>query len=318
MIPLGDVRSARERIARHIHRTPLVGSSTLSRLAGRPVLLKLENFQKTGSFKPRGALNNMSRLDEIQRRAGVITISAGNHAQGVAWAASLLGIHAVVVMPAAASRTKAEAARGYGAEVILHGAIAETFERMESIRRERGLAFIHPFDDDATIAGQGTLGLEIAEDDPGVETVVIGIGGGGLISGAALALKQTDPRIRVVGVEPVGAASMHMSRQQGVPVRLERTDTIADGLAAPFAGVRNFEIVQKYVDDLVLVTDEEIRLAMKLLLERCKVLAEPAGAAATAALLAGKIPGGGGTGTTVAVVSGGNVALETLADLIRA
>ncbi|HEY3174758.1 MAG TPA: threonine/serine dehydratase [Candidatus Polarisedimenticolia bacterium] len=317
MITLADVKEARERIGPLVHRTPLFGSATLSKMAGRPVYLKCENLQKTGSFKPRGALNNMMRLGPDERRRGVITISAGNHAQGVAWAASLLGIRAVVVMPAAASVTKAQAARGYGAEVILHGEISETFRRMEEIREERGLVFIHPFDDDATIAGQGTVGLEIFDDLPGVDTVVVGIGGGGLISGVALAIKESRPSVKVIGVEPTGAAVMHLSRRQGSPARLERADTIADGLAAPFAGARNFEIVEKYVDDLVLVEDSEIRSAMRTLLERCKVLAEPAGAAAAAALLSGKIPPGSG-GTTAIVVSGGNVALDTLAALIRA
>ena len=317
MISLDDIRAARERIGRLVHRTPLCSSATLSRMTARPIWLKLENFQKTGSFKPRGALNNMTQLDAAQRERGVITISAGNHAQGVSYAAALLGIRAVVVMPASASRQKAEAARGYGAEVILHGDIAGAFQKLEELRQQRGLVFVHPFDDDRTIAGQGTVGLEIVEDLPDVETVVVGIGGGGLISGVAVAIKQSRPETRVIGVEPVGAAVMHLSREQGAPARLERMNTIADGLAAPFAGARNFEIVRQYVDDLVLVEDAEIREAMRVLLERCKVLAEPAGAAATAALLGGKIPRGGGSGRTAVIVSGGNVAMETLSDLLR-
>ena len=317
MISVADIEAARERTRGHLHRTPLVGSATLSRMAGRPVFLKLENFQKTGSFKPRGALNNMSQLDAGQRARGVITISAGNHAQGVSYAASLLGIRAVVVMPASASRLKAEAARGYGAEVIQHGDMAGAFRKLEELQQERGLVLVHPFDDDQTIAGQGTVGLEILEDLPDVETVVVGIGGGGLISGVAVAIKQMRPVARVVGVEPTGAAVMHLSRAQGSPARLEKMSTIADGLAAPFAGARNFEIVQKYVDDLVLVDDAGIRAAMRILLERCKVLAEPAGAAATAALLEGKIGSRTGTGRTVVIVSGGNVGMETLSDLLK-
>jgi len=285
-------------------------------MTGHRIKLKLENLQKTGSFKPRGAINNMMRLDATQRAAGVITISAGNHAQGVAYAASLLGVSAVVVMPAAASSSKAQAARDYGAEVILHGDMPAAFEKLEQLRRERGLAFIHPFDDDATIAGQGTLGLELLEDVPDLDTVVVGIGGGGLISGVAVAVKSVKPSARVVGVEPVGAAAMHRSLESGSPARLERTDTIADGLAAPFAGQRNFDIVKRHVDDLVLVQDAEIRGAMRLLLERCKVLAEPAGAAALAAVLAGKVTATGG-GSTVVVVSGGNVSLEMLADCLK-
>lgn len=317
MICLADIKTARERIGGFVHRTPLVGSATLSRMTGCPAHLKLENFQKTGSFKPRGALNNMSQLDAGQRARGVITISAGNHAQGVSYAASLLGIQAVVIMPASASRLKAQAARGYGAEVILHGDMAGAFQKLEEVRQERGLVFVHPFDDDRTIAGQGTVGIEILEDLPDVETVVVGIGGGGLISGVAVAIKEMHPGARVIGVEPTGAAVMHLSRVQGSPARLDKTSTIADGLAAPFAGVRNFEIVQKYVDDLVLVDDSGIRAAMKFLLERCKVLAEPAGAAATAALLEGKIPARPGTGRTVVIVSGGNIGMETLSDLLK-
>ena len=314
MIEMKDILAAREAIGGLLHRTPLVGSATLSRMTGRPVHLKLENMQKTGSFKPRGAITSIRRLSDAQRAKGVITISAGNHAQGVAYAAAQLGARAVVVMPAAASRTKAEAARGYGAEVVLHGDVGQAFRKVEEITRERGLTFVHPFDDDGTIAGQGTVGLEIMEDLPDVDTVVVGIGGGGLISGVAIAVKSLRPSARVIGVEPVGAPAMHLSRQQGSPARLEVLDTIADGLAAPFAGVRTFEIVQKHVDDLVLVEDAEIRSAMKLLLERCKILAEPAGAAAAAALLTGKIQPRGGA--TVVLVSGGNVSLETLANII--
>jgi threonine dehydratase len=310
---LNAIRAARETIGTRLHRTPIVGSATLSRMAGCPVWLKLENFQKTGSFKPRGAFNNIMSLDPAARARGVITISAGNHAQGVAWAASQVGIPSVVVMPAAASPAKAEAARGYGARVVLHGDIAAAFARLEELRAETGMSYVHAFDDEATIAGQGTVGLEIVEDLPDVERVIVGIGGGGLISGVAVAVKECLPAVRIVGVEPTGADAMTRSRAKGSPVRLERIDTIADGLAAPFAGERTFAIVQKYVDDLVLVSDDEIRGAMRLLLERCKVLAEPAGAAATAALLAGKA--GGGVSTLV-IVSGGNVAPGVLAALL--
>ncbi len=313
MVGIEDVKRAREVTAGLLHRTPLMGSATLSRRAGRPVYLKLENLQKTGSFKPRGALNKLKSLGPAEIRGGVITISAGNHAQGVAYAAGLVGARAVVVMPAAASPMKVEAARSYGAEVILHGDASEAFLKVEELRVERGLTFVHPFDDDATIAGQGTTGLEIVEDLPDLECVVVGIGGGGLISGVAVAVKALRPSARVVGVEPSGAAAMHLSRRQGSPARLARTETIADGLAAPFVGVRNFEIVENLVDDLVLVEDSEIRSAMRLLLERCKVLAEPAGAAAAAALLAGRVPG---SGATAVIVSGGNVSLDMLADCL--
>jgi len=318
VIDLDRIRAARAVIGGDLHRTPLVGSATISRLAGRPVFLKLENFQKTGSFKPRGALTNMRLREPAELANGVITISAGNHAQGVAYAAARVGVHAVVVMTASASKSKAEAARGYGAEVVLHGDIAGAFAKLEELRAARGLVFIHPFDDDATIAGQGTVGLEIVEDLPDVDTVVVGIGGGGLISGIAVAVKSLRPGARVIGVEPVGAPAMHTSRLRGAASRLERTDTIADGLAAPFVGERNFAIVEKHVEDLVLVDDAEIRAAMKLLLERCKILAEPAGAAATAALLSGKIPPSDAGGSTALVVSGGNVSLDLLAECLSA
>ena len=314
MITLDHVKRAREKIAGRLHRTPLAGSATLSRMAGREVLLKLENLQKTGSFKPRGALNKILSLGKEDLRRGVITISAGNHAQGAAFAASLTGTRAVVVMPAKASPAKVEAARAYGAEVILHGDAAEAFRKVEEVRQERNLTFIHPFDDDATIAGQGTVGLEIAEDRPDVETVIVPIGGGGLISGVSLAVKSALPSARVIGVEPAGAAGMHRSFEKGSPARLDRLETIADGLAAPFVGERNFEIARKYVDDLVMVEDAEICAAMRLLLERCKLLAEPAGAAALAALLTGKA---GGKGRTAVVVSGGNVSPDVLASCIE-
>ncbi|HET6374303.1 MAG TPA: threonine/serine dehydratase [Candidatus Polarisedimenticolia bacterium] len=310
MIGLEQIRGAVPAMSGVLHRTPLVGSATLSRLAGREIFLKLESFQKTGSFKPRGALTKLRSLTPEELARGVITISAGNHAQGVAYVATLLGARSVVVMPAAASPMKADAARAYGAEVILHGNPAEAFAKVEEIRSERNLVFVHPFDDDATIAGQGTVGLEIMEDLPGVDCVVVPIGGGGLIAGVALAVKSMNPRARVIGVEPVGAAAMLLSREQGKPARLPRTETIADGLAAPFAGERNFEIVEKHVDDLVVVEDASIKRAMRLLLERCKLLAEPAGAASLAAILEGKIAG---AGRTALVVSGGNVSLETLA-----
>jgi len=313
MTGLKDIREARQTIGSRLHRTPIVGSATLSRMAGCPAWLKLENFQKTGSFKPRGAFNNIMGIEPGLRARGVITISAGNHAQGVAWAASQVGIPSVVVMPETASAAKADAARGYGAHVVQHGDIAAAFAKLEELRAETGMTYVHAFDDEATIAGQGTVGLEIAEDLPDVERVILGIGGGGLIAGVAVALKESLPAVRIIGVEPTGADSMMRSRAKGAPVRLEKIDTIADGLAAPFAGERTFAIVQKYVDDLVLVDDDEIRGGMRFLLERCKVLAEPAGAAATAALLSGRVGGGG---RTLVIVSGGNVAPGVLGELL--
>jgi len=312
---LEQALQAREVVARHLHRTPLVPSETLSRLTGHRVHLKLENLQKTGSFKPRGALNHLTALPPPVRKRGVVTISAGNHAQGVAYASRVLGIAATVVMPAAASRAKAEAARGYGAEVILHGDVAAAFQKVRDLELERGLHFVHPFDDPLIVAGQATLGLEIAEDLTDVDTVLVGIGGGGLISGVALAMKEIRPSTQVIGVEPVGADTMFRSRREGKAARIDRVETIADGLGAPFAGELNFHLVERYVDDLVLVKDSEIVEAMKLLLERCKTLAEPAGAAALAALLTGRAKLSPGS-RVCCVVSGGNIGLDLLAQYL--
>jgi threonine dehydratase len=309
---LDQVRGAREVIAPHLHRTPLVPSETLSRLTGQRVALKLENLQKTGSFKPRGAINHISSLSSERRSRGVVTISAGNHAQGVAYAAQVLGARATVVMPAHASRAKAEAARGYGAEVVLHGDVAAAFQKVRELERDRDLHFVHPFDDARIVSGQGTLGMEILEDLPDVNAILVGIGGGGLISGVALAAKEMRPTVRVIGVEPTGADTMFRSRREGKPARLDRVETIADGLGAPFAGELNFRLVERYVDDLVLVEDSEILEALRLLLERCKTLAEPAGAAALAALLSGKVslPS---ESRVCCVVSGGNLGADLLA-----
>ncbi len=309
------IRAARERIGGAVHRTPLVSSATLSRLAGCPVHLKLENFQKTGSFKPRGALNNILQRTAGERDRGIITISAGNHAQGVAWAGRHVGARTVVVMPASASPAKVAAARGYGAEVVLHGDVTAAFAKLEELRRERSLTYIHAFDDEATIAGQGTVGLECVEEIPEVARVVVGVGGGGLISGVALAVKGACPSARVIGVEPEGADAMTRSLRAGAPVRLDAIDTIADGLAPPFVGDRNFAIVKECVDEVVTVDDDAIRRAMRFLLERCKILAEPAGAAATAALIEGRA--GASSGPTIVIVSGGNVAPAMLADCLR-
>jgi threonine dehydratase len=290
----------------------MVSSATLSGRTDRRVFLKLENLQKTGSFKPRGALNYLSRTPAELRAHGVVTISAGNHAQGVAYAARVTGIRATVVMPANASRAKAEAARGYGAEVILHGDVSSAFEKVHELERARGLHFVHPFDHPLIVAGQATLGMEIVEDLPDVDAVLVGIGGGGLISGVAMAVKELRPDARVIGVEPEGADAMWRSRREGKPVKLGRVDTLADGLSAPFVGELNYRMVEQYVDDLVRVTDAEILEAMRLLFERCKTVAEPAGSAALAALLNERAPVPAGS-RVCCVVSGGNVGTNLLA-----
>ncbi len=315
LLPLREVRAARDMLSGHLQRTPCHTSRALSERTGARVHLKLENLQKTGSFKPRGALVNLLRMAPEERERGVVTVSAGNHAQAVAWAASAVGCAATVVMPATASAAKVEASRGYGAEVVLHGDLTTIFGKMEEIRKERSLTFIHPFDAPATVAGTGTVGLEILEQVPDVDGVVVGVGGGGLIGGVAATVKQIRPACRVYGVEPEGAPAMRRSLDEGRPVRLERIDTIADGLAAPFAGALNYEIARRFVEDVVLVSDAEIVRAMRLLIERAKVLVEPAGAAATAALLEGRIPLPPGS-RVVSVLSGGNIASGTLAELL--
>ncbi len=318
MPTLTDIREARSRIEGRVHRTPVLGASTLAERASVARLeLKCESFQKTGSFKVRGVLNKLSQLDPppAARTAGVVTVSAGNHAQALAWGARAAGIRCTVVMPAAASRSKVEASRGYGAEVIQHGTNMEAFTKASELASERGLVFVHPFDDEQVIAGAGTVALELLEQTDPPDVVVVPVGGGGLISGIAIAMKEMHPSTRVFGVEPEGAAAMRRSLDAGRAVRLDSVSTLADGLGAPMAGNITFPIVRRYVDDVVLVSDEEIAGAMRFLLERAKLLAEGAGAAATAALLSGRLavrP----TDRVVAILSGGNVDLERLQQVI--
>jgi threonine dehydratase len=313
---LDAIRDARARLVGQIHRTPVFSSTTLARATGTTgFTLKCESLQKTGSFKVRGALNAVKQLDAASRDRGVVTVSAGNHGQALAWAARAADAPCTVVMPEGASASKVAATRGYGAEVILHGTAAEAFERASELARGQGLTLVHPFDDPNVITGQGTVGLELLEQVPDVEVVVVPIGGGGLISGIASAVKQQNPSVQVFGVEPEGAAAMRDSLRAGHPVRLQGVQTIADGLAAPFAGDITFPIVQRFVDDVVVVSDEMIASAMSQLLVRTKLLAEPAGAAATAALLARCVPGVEGKRVAV-LVSGGNVDLSRLCSLV--
>ncbi len=308
------VSAAGERIAGRVHRTPLVGTRSLSDRIGATVYLKCENLQKTGSFKVRGALNQLLQLGPAARERGVVTISAGNHAQAVAWAAGQTGARATVVMPEGASRAKVEASRSYGAEVVIHGNVHEAFEKCHDLAKQRALTFVHPFDDPFVIAGQGTTGLEIVEELPEVATVVAPVGGGGLASGIALALAATGTEAKLYGVEPEGACAMRRSFDQGFPAKLDRVDTIADGLAPPMAGDLTFAILSKLAEDIVVVTDDEIREALRLILARTKLLVEPAGAAAVAALISGRIPTK--HGPVVAILSGGNIDAGRLASLL--
>lgn len=313
LVPLARITAAREVIRGRLHYTSVTLSSFLSSQVGGPVHLKLELFQKTGSFKPRGVLNRLANFSEGERQRGLISLSAGNHAQAVAWAAREYGVHATVVMPTRATQAKVDATRGYGGEVVLCD--GDLLAAALDLQRERGLSLVHPFDCPYVIAGQGTLGVEVVEQVPDVDTVVIGVGGGGLIAGAAAAIKALRPSARVIGVEPEGAAGMTESLRRGEPVRLDRLDTIADGLAAPFAGRRNYYHVRDLVDEMVLVTDAEIIAAIQILIERCKIVPEPAGAAAVAALLSGKITPPPGS-TTVAVISGGNIDRSRLSKIL--
>ncbi|MFQ5968474.1 MAG: threonine/serine dehydratase [Acidimicrobiia bacterium] len=311
MIELDDVLSARDAISPALHRTPLLRSSQLGEQLGVELWLKAELFQKTGSFKPRGMLNRVLNTSHKELQAGLITASAGNAAQGLAWAAREVGVHCVVVMPENAPATKAGAARGYGAEVVLNGPLSEVFDQMWKLQAERGLTFVHPFDDRHLIAGHGTIGLEVLEDLPDVGLVVVPVGGGGLISGVAAALKLAGSTARVVGVEPVGAAGLHAAWEANEVVKLTDISTIADGLAAPMAGELPLQITRAFVDDLVQVTDEEILTGLEAVMTRAKLYSESAGAAAVAALLAGKIDLRG-MQRVVAVVSGGNLDFQAL------
>ena len=278
---------------------------------GPHVHLKAELFQRTGSFKPRGVLNSLSRLTEEERRRGVIAASAGNHAQALAYCSALEGIDALLVMWRTASEAKIAATRGYRAEIDLEAwGPAEVFERLEELRLATGRTLVHPFDSANTIAGQGTVGLEIGEDVPDVDVVVVPVGGGGLISGIATAL----PGVRVVGVEPVLSNCLTAALEAGRPVPVTPT-SIADGLNAPFAGALPLEIVQEHGITTVLVEEDEIESAMRLLYERAKLACEPAGAVTVAALLSGKIPAQEGE-TVVCVVTGGNVSTDTAAAIL--
>jgi threonine dehydratase len=313
-LSLEALREARASLTGRIHRTPLLASRTLSERVGVPVYLKCENLQRTGSFKVRGALRRMAMLTPDERRRGVVTISAGNHAQAVAWAATAAGVSSTVVMPEHASPTKVRASRGYGADVVLHGDPGAAFRKAFELAAERRLTFVHPFDDPHVVAGHASCMLEILEDLPDVGTVVAPIGGGGLASGIAAATAAAAPHVAVWGVEPEGAAAMHQSLLVGRPVHLERVSTVADGLAAPMAGALNYEILRTHARGVALVEDVEIVGALRMILERTKLLVEPAGAAGLAALLASRVPLG--PGPVVVVLSGGNVDLDRLAGMI--
>ena len=303
-----DARQALEGVARV---TPLTPTKNL----GKNVYIKAENLQLTGAFKVRGAYNKIRSLNEEERARGVIACSAGNHAQGIALSATKLGIKSYICMPAGAPLSKVEATRNYGAEVILVPGVYDDAAR-EAVRltEEKGYTFAHPFNDEFVIAGQGTVGLEILEQLPDVEQVVVPIGGGGLISGIAFAIKTLKPKCRVIGVQAAGAPSMFNSRAAGVPVELPTVATIADGIAVKKPGDLTFELCEKYVDELITVEEDEICAAITTLIEDQKTVAEGAGATTVAAVMFGKVDVS--TKKTVCVVSGGNVDVTTLSRII--
>jgi threonine dehydratase len=316
MIGIQDIQTAMGRIREAIRVSDCRESETFSTLTGNTIFLKLDNQQRTGAFKERGALNKLLTLTPEEKAQGVIAASAGNHAQGVAYHAGKQGIRAVIYMPLPTPLTKVSATRAYGAEVILCGTnYDEAFEKAVEHSREKHLTLIPAFNDDAVIAGQGTLGIEILEQQPDVEAIVAPIGGGGLIGGIACAAKTIKPEIKVFGVQPSRLPSMKTAVEQGSPVTLKAASTIADGIAVRRAGDLTFPLVQKYVDDIVTVEEEEIANAILLLLEREKTLAEGAGAASIAAMLNHKLPL---EGKKVAVlVCGGNIDVTLLARIIE-
>ena len=316
-VSLDDVLAARERIAGRVHRTPVFSSATLDGLTGARVHLKAELFQRTGSFKPRGVLNKLSTLSPEEKERGVISISAGNHAQALAYAAASEGIDALVVMWRTASPQKIAAARGYGATVDDSPEdIPAAFERLDQLVEETGRTLVHPYDDPVVMAGQGTVGVEIVEDVPDVDVVLVPVGGGGLVSGIATAVKGLRPGARVVAVEPELSDALHASMAAGKPVTVQAR-SIADGLNGPYAGANCVATCLALGVENVLITEDEIRNAFRFVYGRAKLACEAAGAATTAALLARKAGVERGQ-SVVAVVSGGNVSPETAAAILAA
>ncbi len=313
-LTLADFVAARARIGQHIHHTPLLSSRQLSDRTGFEVRLKAEMFQRVGSYKIRGPLNKFTFLSDEEKRRGVVCSSAGNHAQGVALAAQIHGIRAVVCMAENATPAKIAATKAYGAEVVLHGQIwDEANEKAKELVRTEGLTYISPFDDPHLIAGQGTLGLEIITDWPTVDAVVVPIGGGGLISGVSMAVKSHNPKIRVIGVESSDGPAMKQSVEAGALVTID-CRTIIDGLRVKRVGEHTLSVCQRFVDEIVTLPDRDIFDAMIWVMERCKVMPEGAAAASVAALLHGlvKLPPGS---KVVAVLSGGNLNLDRLRGL---
>ena len=316
MIEISDIQNAANRIAGKVLRTPLLSSKTLGERAGVDLFLKCESFQKTGSFKPRGALNKVLSLAAAERANGLITVSAGNHAQAVAWAAREVEAACTVVMPADAPRSKVDAVHGYGADIVFHDDRATLFDRLNEEQKKRGSVFVHPFDDPVVLAGAGTVGLEIVEDLPDVDVVIVPVGGGGLLAGVTSAVKGVAPGTRVIAVELAAGPGLGPALEAGRPVAVQRpSGTLADGMTPPFVGQIPLDIAREAVDDVVTVDEQEIVETMKLLMTRAKLYVEGSGAAATAALLSGKVsmpP----RSRVVALVSGGNIDLDRLCEVV--
>ena len=323
-VTLSAIRAMRRILDGRIHRTQILSSATAARvardacgvrLADDRLYLKAEHLQKTGSFKPRAALARIASLSADERRRGAITISAGNAGQAYAWAAREAGVPMTVVMPEGADASKVAACVGYGAEVVLHGRhVGESLEHLHRLRDERGLTLVHPYDDPEVLLGNGSCGLEILEDLPDVDVVVVAVGGGGLIGGVLVALRESRPRIRVYGVEPEGSDALHQAIAAGAPVPLTPR-SVADGLNAPSAGRLATSIARHYLEDVLLLPDAAILAGLRFSVERLKQVVEPAGAAALAAVVTGAVPLRAGDRVCV-ILSGGNVAVDRLGDLL--
>ncbi len=323
-VTLAAIHETRSLLGDRIHHTPMLSSATAGRMAGDAtgtrladgrLYLKAEHLQKTGSFKARAALARISALTADERRRGAITISAGNAGQAYAWAAREAGVPMTVVMPEAAVESKVAACIGYGAEVVLHGAhVGQSLERLEELRRERNLVLVHPYDDPEVLLGNGSCGLEILEDLPEADVLVVAVGGGGLLGGVTVAVRESRPGIRVYGVEPAGSDALYQAMASGEPVRIHPT-SVADGLNAPMAGRLALGVAQRYLEDVVVVEDATILGGLRFAIERLKQVLEPAGAAALAAVLTGAIPIRDGDRVAV-ILSGGNVATDRLGTLL--
>lgn len=316
MLDLDDINAARRRLAGHLVTTPCTPSGVFGDLFSGHAWFKFENLQRTGSFKERGALNRILALSPDERNRGIIAASAGNHAQGVAYHAGRLGVPATIVMPERSPLVKVTNTRRHGARVVLHGRnYDEAMEEALRLREEENLTLVHPFDDPAIIAGQGTTGLELLEQCPEMDVVIVAVGGGGLISGIAMAIKETRPEVRVIGVEAANLPAAYRAREAGKLVEIPVGETIADGISVRKIGAKTFPLIERYVDELVLVEEEEIATAVLLLLEREKTVAEPAAATTLAAAISGRIDGLDGK-NVVMVLSGGNIDVNLLSRII--